>query len=262
MGSGRLETCWAPEPIVWRLESHEHLPSTSTACIARAAAGEKAGLALLARRQSAGRGSRGRSWACPPGNLALSVLIRPPTEARDAGLWALLAGVAVAETADAYLARDGISALRLKWPNDVFLNDAKLAGVLIDFRLDHGSGSGGIAWIVIGIGVNLAHAPALAEQRTACLAQGGMTPPTPEAFARQLLDTLGAWHDRLARGQTDLVRAAWLRRGAPLGTRLGATQGQEHVSGMFAGLTPQGHLMLDTASGRVTLTSGALHQYD
>ena len=90
-------------PPGWRLQTHEVLASTSDFCRERAAAGEPEGFAALARRQTQGRGSRGREWESPVGNLFLSVLLRPAERARDAGQWSLLAGVALAEALAAHL---------------------------------------------------------------------------------------------------------------------------------------------------------------
>ena len=131
-------------PAAYQLERVASLPSTSDACVERARAGAPDGLAILADVQTAGRGSRGRSWACPPGNLYLSVLLRPRNRAEEAGAgqWALLAGVALIDTLAAFSASpDG---LRLKWPNDVLSDGAKLAGILVDAAMTP-SGRGGVA---------------------------------------------------------------------------------------------------------------------
>ena len=120
-------------PPGWRLEVHEALASTSDRVAAAAEAGEPAGLAVLARRQTAGRGRSGRAWASPHGNLYLSLLLRPPGPVREAGQWSLLAGVALAEAARA-LDPEPL-ALRLKWPNDLLRHGAKCAGILTESAL-------------------------------------------------------------------------------------------------------------------------------
>jgi BirA family transcriptional regulator, biotin operon repressor / biotin---[acetyl-CoA-carboxylase] ligase len=125
----------------WRLRVHEVLPSTSDLCRSLAADGEPAGLAVLARRQTRGRGSRGRDWESPPGNLFLSVLLRPAGRARDAAQWSLLAGVALGEAFAAYL--PDASMLRLKWPNDVLVGGKKIAGILVDSSAD---AAGMVGW--------------------------------------------------------------------------------------------------------------------
>ncbi|MFN3612824.1 biotin--[acetyl-CoA-carboxylase] ligase, partial [Tepidimonas sp.] len=86
----------APPPG-WRLRVHESLPSTSDLLKRLAEAGEPEGLAVLARRQTGGRGRDGRAWESPAGNLYFSLLLRPGGPARDVGKWALLAALVMAE---------------------------------------------------------------------------------------------------------------------------------------------------------------------
>lgn len=203
------EPAATPRPLAggWRLAVHDSLASTSDLLRERASLGEPAGLAVLARRQLGGRGSKGRSWQSPLGNLYLSVLLRPPGPAREAGQWSLLAGVALAETVDALLGDD--PALSLKWPNDLLLDEAKLAGILVDST----AGKGALDWVVIGIGVNLAVAPEVADRRTTCLA-ARIAPPEPETMAALLLARLAYWRDVQAEQGFAPIRAAWVRWGA------------------------------------------------
>jgi len=111
----------------FRLRIHESLPSTQSLVTELAERGEPAGLAILARRQTAGRGRAGRAWQSEAGNLHLSVLLRPTGQAREVAGYALLAAVALHEGA---LHHAPIRTLRLKWPNDLMEGDAKLAGIL------------------------------------------------------------------------------------------------------------------------------------
>lgn len=234
-------------PAGWRLEIHEILPSTADLLRERAAGGEPAGLAILARRQTAGRGRAGRPWASPPGNLALSVLLRPAGPAMEAGQWALLAGVALAEAA-AETDPDP-AALRLKWPNDLLRHGAKVAGILSEAELGPGRG---LAWVSLGLGANLAVAPALPDRPTATLVRAG----TAEGFATRLLRRLDHWCGVQARHGFAPVRAAWCELGpgpgAPLAVRLGTAE----LAGRFAGLGPDGGLLLDTAEGRRHILAG------
>ena len=211
---------------IWRLEVHETLGSTSDLCRERALAGEAGGLAVLALRQTAGRGSRGRGWVSPPGNLYLSLLLRPTTKPREAGMWALLAGVAVAEA----LAEFGVV---LKWPNDILHDGAKLGGILIESSLNP---TGALDFLVIGIGLNLAHAPTLSERRTASLS-GAVD---PQVTARRILDRISHWQavDWAA------VRTAWQDHALPVGTEMTLRQGDTQRLGRFVGLSDDGSLLL------------------
>jgi BirA family biotin operon repressor/biotin-[acetyl-CoA-carboxylase] ligase len=227
----------------WRLRCFASLPSTSDHCVALAAAGEPDGLAVLALRQTAGRGSRGRGWESPSGNLYLSALLRPEGLATEVGRWALLASVAVAE-ALAQPVPDP-AALTLKWPNDVLLNQRKLAGILLDSAA---TPAGRLDWLVIGIGVNLRVAPPIADRAVACLAEV-VDPPAPEDFATAVLGRLAAWRVCLP-ADFARVRAAWLAHGQPIGSPLQFRHCDHVEQGTFEGLAEDGSLMMRTG-GRV-----------
>jgi len=238
-------------PVAWRLEVHGEIGSTSDPCIAAAHAGAPEGLAVLARRQTGGRGSRGRSWQSPEGNLYLSFLLRPDMRVTDAGVWPLLISLAMHD-ALAPLLPDP-ARLRLKWPNDVMLDGAKMAGILLDLS---GTADGRIAWIIPGCGINLAVAPDIPGRRTASLASAGIMPPDPAAFA---VDFLAAVNRRIGQCATDgssAIQAAWLACAHPVSTALSVAFGGQDVRGTFAGLSPEGHLLLETPDGRRVLPTG------
>jgi BirA family biotin operon repressor/biotin-[acetyl-CoA-carboxylase] ligase len=243
-----------PRQEPWRLQIHETIVSTSDLCRTLAARGEPDGLAVLARQQTGGRGSRGRGWESPSGNLFLSVLLRPDERARDAGQWSLLAGVALAEALAPYLPDP--SALRLKWPNDVLLSGAKLAGILVDSAA---TPSGDVDYLVIGVGANLAVAPDVPGRAVACVADVAPPPPV-EDFARALLARLDAWRLIRARDGFAAIRAAWLRLAAPLGSPTTLRQGERLVEGRLAGLADDGSLLLDDHGEVAAFTTGEVLQ--
>jgi BirA family biotin operon repressor/biotin-[acetyl-CoA-carboxylase] ligase len=221
--------------LKFRLEVFDTLPSTATLLAERAAGqGEAPGLAILARRQTAGRGTHGRAWQSPPGNLHLSVLLRPTAPAREAPEWALLAAVALHDTAGA--------TTRLKWPNDLMLGEAKAGGILTESAT---TADGMIDWLALGIGVNLAHAPELPGRATAAL---GAEPP--EEFATRLLAALAVRAETHATSGFAPIRAAWMAAGPPLGAPLSIQQGVSRVNGRYEGLSPSGGLLL-AVEGRV-----------
>jgi BirA family biotin operon repressor/biotin-[acetyl-CoA-carboxylase] ligase len=238
-------------PHAFRLQVHEALPSTSDLVAERAAAGEPEGLAVLARRQTAGRGTQGRAWESTTGNLHLSVLLRPAGPLRDAPQWGLLAAVALADAVADLLPDPAVVAL--KWPNDLMLGGAKAAGILAEAHADNG---GGIAWLCLGIGVNLAHAPAVPGRATACLAGFGIAPPDPAAFAERLLAAFDRRRaERAAEGFAP-IRAAWLARGPAPGTHLAIRRAGRDTAGAFAGLAEDGSLLLATGGQVRAVASG------
>lgn len=129
-----------PEPF--RLLVRESTESTNDEVRALAQAGAPDGLIVLAERQTAGRGRRGAAWFSPAGeSLAFSVLVRPE---ESKALWprlALAAGLAVAEAVEEFGPQAGI-----KWPNDVWIGQRKVAGILVEAGSD---------FAVVGIGLNV-----------------------------------------------------------------------------------------------------------
>jgi len=148
----RLRALLAARGVEWPAEiEHTPLsPSTNDRLKQRARAGAVEWTVVLADAQSAGRGRQGRRWSSPPGNLYMSVLLRPaPPDAR----WSvipLVAGLAVGEA----LAAEGLD-VRLKWPNDVMAEGRKVGGILAEAT----SGADGLESVVLGIGVNVAVRP-------------------------------------------------------------------------------------------------------
>ena len=142
-------------PAFYRLLAYEQIDSTNEEAKRLAAAGAPAGTLVWAGEQLAGRGRRGRGWASPPGNLYVSLLLRPACPPAQACQLNFVAAVALAEAVSALLpAGAGVA---LKWPNDVLVGGAKVSGILLEASaaLDRS-----IDWLVIGAGVNIASHPA------------------------------------------------------------------------------------------------------
>lgn len=229
--------------IDWSLEQYPELGSTSDEIVRRAKAGDAAGLAILALRQTAGRGSRGRAWRAPEGNLNLSLLLRPSCPAVEAGLFSLMAGVAVAEA----LEQLGARGLMLKWPNDILCQSAKLAGILIDAAPD----GEGLEWLAIGIGVNLAAAPEVPGRLTTSLRAQSLE-VTPPIAAAAILSRLSKWVE----APGDEIVTAWLARGHAVGTTLKVCYANRDLTGQFIGLSATGSLLLQCENRVETLNTG------
>ena len=237
--------------IAWRLERYEELGSTSDFCIKRAKAGEPEGLAVFAAQQSAGRGSRGRSWLSPPGNVALSVLVRPRISPAQSSMYPLLAGIAASDAISAALP-SGPTPM-LKWPNDVLLIGQKCAGLLIDATPVQNR----IDWLVIGIGINVAYAPELPDRATTCLAaQGAET--TAIAVAQAVLDYLSNWLEIFHFSGPEKIISSWLSHAHPIGTCLEVKTPHQTAAGTFAGLTKAGELLLHVENRIETYRTGEI----
>jgi BirA family biotin operon repressor/biotin-[acetyl-CoA-carboxylase] ligase len=213
--------------------------------LAGSGAGE--GFWLRAGRQTGGRGRQGRAWASPEGNLYASTLVRLRPHDPQAATLALVAAVALEEVVSAYLPR--AHAVRIKWPNDLLLDGAKLSGILLE-RAD--------AAVVIGVGVNLAHHPTDLARPATSLAAHGAT-PDPADFLETLADAFERWLGIWRAEGLGPVRARWLDRAHVPGTALTARLPDgSAVDGLFAGLDHEGALILRLADG----TTRVIHAAD
>jgi BirA family biotin operon repressor/biotin-[acetyl-CoA-carboxylase] ligase len=211
--------------------------STNADMLVLARDGEREGLWLRADRQTAGRGRQGRAWSSPAGNFSGSTLVRLRTGDPAAASLALVAGVALDETVAVFHRRGDVA---LKWPNDLLLDGAKLAGILLERAGDA---------VVVGIGVNLAHHPDLAERRTTSLIEHG-SPACVEPFAEALASAFERWVARWRTEGLAVVRARWLERAHRTGTALSVhLPDGASVDGLFDGLGDDGALCLRLASG-------------
>lgn len=213
---------------------------------------------ILAHRQTAARGRRGRAWANPAGNLSATLVLFPEEPPGQAALRSFVAALALLRACEAV--SDGRGAFTLKWPNDVLLNGGKLAGIL----LESAGRAGGIAHLAIGMGVNLAAAPPVEALEPGALAPVSLAGETgtriePEAF----LDELATAYAGLERQFTTYgfapIRTAWLARAARLGENITARTVRSETRGRFETVDEHGNLVLTTADGRVTIPAADIY---
>jgi BirA family transcriptional regulator, biotin operon repressor / biotin---[acetyl-CoA-carboxylase] ligase len=223
---------------VFNIQHHERIGSTNAEARRLAAAGAPHGTVVHADEQEAGRGRFGRTWFSPPGNLYLSVLLRlelPPDRSSELSF---VTALTVADAVDALLPKQSKSTL--KWPNDVLVNDGKIAGILVE-SIDGAH--------IIGIGLNVLEAPHNAPYKTATLVGvGGIA--TVDGARDILLDSLEKYLEAWSEHGFDPIRTAWLARAHPIGTMLRASIGGRSEEGLFAGLDETGAMLLDTTEGR------------
>jgi BirA family biotin operon repressor/biotin-[acetyl-CoA-carboxylase] ligase len=223
----------------------EEAGSTNTEAFKLAAAGEPGPLWMVARRQTQGRGRSGRHWVSETGNLYASLLQRLMCPQTVVHQLSLLAGVAVVDAIRA-AAGTSVPGLRLKWPNDVLIGEAKCAGILPESQ---SAGRASEVVVVIGIGINLASHPAGLGRAVTDLGAHGLA-VTPEAMLRALAEAMQHWLGIWDCGAGFAsVRAAWLKRGAVLGESLTVDTGRERVAGTFLDLDAGGALVLRDAHG-------------
>lgn len=205
--------------------------------------GAEEGVVVVADEQTAGRGRAGRVWNAPPGTALLcSFLLRPSLPPDRLSTLPLVAGVAVAEAIEACAP----VTCRLKWPNDIWIEGHKVAGILMK-----ATASGGLTErIILGIGINLSTRPEdLPPTATSVLAASGATVPRLRML-EVLIARLQSHYDRFTRyeGRPDLEE--WHQRALFLGERVTMEDGGNTVVGRMCGVDRDGALVLDVG-GRI-----------
>ena len=214
--------------------------STNADLLAALRAGEQVaeGDWLVADRQNAGRGRQGREWFDGAGNFMGSTVVRLAPGDPAPSSFALAAGLAVYEAIVPLLPDP--APLQLKWPNDLTFGAAKLAGILLEREGEA---------LVVGIGVNLAQAPAIEGRETVALAALAPT-PNRDHFASLLAASFATELDRWRSYGLEPLTRRWQAAAHQLGTPLTvAAPGEAPVNGAFDGLTDEGALRLRLADG-------------
>jgi BirA family biotin operon repressor/biotin-[acetyl-CoA-carboxylase] ligase len=214
--------------------------STNGDLVARLTGGDLVpeGYWLVADRQTAGRGRQGRAWLDGKGNFMGSTVVHARAGDPPLPSLALVAGLA-AQTVLAGMVPPPLHPA-IKWPNDVLIGQAKLAGILLE------GASGGV---VIGIGVNLSAAPEVPGRETVALSAYGPTPDRDifaHALAAAFAGELARWRGEGLAG----VIGRWTAAAHPVGTLLLVGEpGEEPLAGRFAGLDATGALILTLGDG-------------
>ena len=198
---------------------------------------------LVAFEQTAGRGRQGREWVTQRGNFFGSTLVQLASGAPPAQSLSLVAGLALVEAVNT--AVPGMPVL-LKWPNDLLLDGAKVAGILLERQGDR---------VVAGFGVNLASAPPIAGRNAAHLGSRIL----PEAFAPVIAAAMGRMLALWRSSEPQDFAKAWVARAHPVGTELNVHGGDSvPVQGRFDGIDADGTLRLRLPDGSVR----AIHAAD
>ncbi len=219
--------------------------STNAEAMRLAQSGEQGPLWVTATSQTGGRGRHGREWLSLEGNLFASLMVTLACEPTEIAVTSLLAGVALADATETVLrTSSAVVEPRLKWPNDLMLDNAKCAGILVETS----SRSAGVFTCVLGFGVNLASAPQIPGRPTTSLAQHGLN-----ALPEEVLEALDSSIRNAFAIQTGpdgfaKLRQIWLSHGPDLGTAMTVETDGAVLTGCFAGLDVDGALLLTTDS--------------
>jgi BirA family biotin operon repressor/biotin-[acetyl-CoA-carboxylase] ligase len=235
----------------WRVEVLEESPSTNADVAARARADEPAGLVVVAEHQTAGRGRLDRSWVTPRrAALTLSLLVAPHEVPVARWPWLpLLTGLAVV---DAVRSAAGLDA-SLKWPNDVLLGEAKVAGILVE-RVERPSG----AAAVVGIGLNVSSTrDELPVPTATSLALAGARSLDRSVLLGAVLAAFSRWYDAWRTGGGGGLVAPYSHACSTLGRQVRVElPGAAPVAGAAVGVDADGRLLVDDGARVHVLGAG------
>lgn len=208
--------------------------------------------------QTAGRGRLGRHWTSTSGNLMASYVCAPQCAREHLAELGFVAGLSVYDALADVLLNDLANnlandksklPLKLKWPNDVLLEDAKIAGLLLE-TLDKDMRN-----LAIGIGVNLVSAPIDTPYPAIALKTVTGIDVSPDAFLEKLAQHFHRWLGKWQQEGFAALKPIWVARAKGLGEVISVRQPRETVTGKFIDLTDDGRLCLETASGEVMMIS-------
>jgi BirA family biotin operon repressor/biotin-[acetyl-CoA-carboxylase] ligase len=229
--------------------AYETLGSTNAEALARSRAGEHGPLWITALSQSAGRGRRGSTWVSAPGNLYATLLLSEPSAPEYAPQLSFVAALALHD-AVSHCANALGPLLKVKWPNDLLLGGAKLAGILIEGENEP------VFIVAIGFGVNCAAHPGDTPfPATDLAAAGALVTPAQvlEALSAAMMHRLDQWQCGQGFAAT---RADWLKRAAGLGLAIRVRLPEREVTGLFQGVDGAGRLLVLAPGGVTTVTTG------
>lgn len=237
-------------------EVFQTLDSTNAEAIRRAAGGERGPTWYLTLEQTQSRARRGRSWDSGEGNFSASLLMRPDGGAEKAALRSFIAALALRDALVEVCGREDI--FSLKWPNDVLLNNRKLAGILLESGVDaYGP------YLCVGIGVNLT-----SEPDAAFIEKGAHTPISlrsvigskigPEDFLNSLATAFARWETRFQQYGFAPIRTEWLNHATRLGEVITAKMMDRTEVGTFETVDETGAIVLKTSKGLLHLPAAEI----
>jgi BirA family biotin operon repressor/biotin-[acetyl-CoA-carboxylase] ligase len=205
---------------------------------------------VVADEQTGGRGRHGRVWSSPAGNLYATLALRAPCEPASAPQLGFVAGVALHA---AVTSTTGLEApqLALKWPNDLLLDGAKLAGLLCEATTLQGD-----ICVLIGFGLNIAHAPDGTPYPATTLSRAIHSPPARDDLLAALIAQWAQWRAVWLGEGFAAIRARWLERAHGVGGTVTVRPPSGSVTGTMRGLDADGRLLLDVAGQNVSIDAG------
>ena len=237
-------------PNGYALRHLTEVDSTNEEARRMAAQAEKIPTWILADRQTAGRGRRGRAWQSPTGNLMTTLYLPKRFSAVAAGQMAFVAGLALESTVRHFVG-EAVN-VSVKWPNDVLIEGQKASGILLESAVQGGQ----VDWLAIGLGLNLAHHPDDTPYPATDIGAFVDTPPTNIEALEILTNSFDTVFRQWESGGFENLLRAWRLVAHGLGEPIVARLENEERRGIFLDIDEKGALLLKQADGD-TLTIDA-----
>lgn len=208
---------------------------------------------IWADRQTSGRGRRGREWVSQDGNLFCTLCLNLEGEITNAARLSFVAAIAAADTVASFVSGSKHE-VKVKWPNDVLLKQKKIVGILLESTTADTDGLP-VVVLSVGIGINLASHPEIAERpATSLKAENIPVPGTGEALTK-LAHCFDEWFLEFCDKGFEPIRKAWLARAKGVGQDIEVRLPNQTLRGVFRDLDPTGALVLDAEDGSRRLVS-------
>ncbi len=236
-------------PNDFKLHSFASLVSTNDEAVIMANEGASDGTIIYAGEQKSGRGRLSRNWVSPRGNLYLSVILRNIGQMVNVAQLSFITAVAMADAIAEFLPKP--DSIKLKWPNDILINNAKFCGILLECGMD----KSGHNWVVIGTGVNINSHPQDVMYQTTDLHQENCHVSIEELLVKYI-QKLSQWRDRWLSYGFAPIRAAWLNKAARLGEIIKVNLPNDiKIEGIFRGMNLFGEIEIIMADGNIKMVN-------
>lgn len=240
-------------PPPFHVAAYETIGSTNDEAKRLAHQGAAEGLIVWALQQNAGRGRRGRAWVSPPGNLYMSLVLRPRRRAAVAAQLGFVAALGLGEALGELAPMD--IDIRHKWPNDLLANGKKIAGILLETEMVAGDQPD---FVVMGVGINLASSPRDVTYPATSLAEEGASAIAPQTALAGFVRHFAPWLARWREEGFAPVRTAWLARAKGLGEAVQVRLEHGTLDGRFLDLDHDGALLLGMPEGSRRIAAGEI----
>lgn len=204
--------------------------------------GEEEGFVLQALEQSKGRGRHGKNWVSQKGNLYMSVILKPECLVDESSQLAFVSALAVSDAIEGFLP-SGMVRKNLKWPNDVLVNNKKIAGILIENTLVRGR----IEFVTLGIGLNVNVTPQI--EKSVCLKDILDVEHNISEVRDSVLQCLARFYNMWKRDGFSEIRTLWLKQAYGIGQNLTVSLSENEIKGKFDGIDKNGWMIVTDKSG-------------